>query len=67
MAEQQSLEQIQGRLNQRQLPFKATWADGVPGAVLFTPKATKGVYVGWDPAVAPDFESILTFLASYGA
>lgn len=59
-----TMEQIQGRLNQREVPWLATPSDGL--AVMFTPKSGTGVSVFWDRGQppAPSFDAIVEFLAS---
>ncbi len=43
-----TLEQIQGRLNQREIPWRAVPMSGGGSAVTFTPKDGRGVSVVWD-------------------
>ena len=62
-----SLEQIQGRLNQREIPWLATESGQNDAAVTFTPNDRSGVSVVWDrghPA-ARSLDDIIEFLASY--
>ncbi len=54
-----TMEQIQGRLNQREVPWLATPSDGL--AVMFTPKSGTGVSVFWDRGhpPTPSFDEIV--------
>lgn len=64
---QATLQQIQGRLNQREVPWVATQPSPHDLAVTFTPKDGGGVSVVWDrghPA-ARSLDEIVEFLGSY--
>ena len=64
---QATLQQIQGRLNQREVPWVAAQVGPNHPAVTFTPKDARGVSVIWDrghPA-ARSLDEIVEFLASY--
>jgi hypothetical protein len=64
---QATLQQIQGRLNQREVPWVAAHLSPNDPAVTFTPKDGGGVTVVWDrglPAARP-LDDIVEFLASY--
>lgn len=62
-----TLEQIQGRLNQREIPWLATQPSPSDSAVTFTPKDGSGVSVVWDRghAAARSLDDVIEFLASY--
>ena len=62
-----TLQQIQGRLNQREVPWVATQVSRDDPAVTFTPKDGRGVTVVWDrsPPAGRSLDDIVEFLASY--
>jgi hypothetical protein len=64
---QATQQQIQGRLNQREIPWVATQQNPNDPAVTFAPKDFRGVTVVWDQAhPAPrSLDEIVEFLASY--
>lgn len=61
-----TMEQVQGRLNQREVPWLAAQVSDDDLAVKFTPKDGRGVSVFWDRGhhSAPSFDAIVEFLAS---
>lgn len=64
---QATVQEIQGRLNQREIPWVAAQRTAHDPAVTFTPNDGGGVSVIWDrgsPA-ARSLDEILEFLASY--
>lgn len=64
---QLTLEQIQGRLNQREVAWRAALVRTGDLAVVFTPKDGSGISVNWDRARgdAKSLDDIVEFLASY--
>jgi hypothetical protein len=64
---QLTLEQIQGRLNQREVPWQAALVRKGDPAVIFTPKDGSGISVNWDRGRkdAKSLDDIVEFLASY--
>lgn len=62
-----TVQEIQGRLNQREVPWLAAQLNPNDPAVTFTPKDGRGVSVVWDrghPA-AKSLDEVVEFLASY--
>ncbi len=60
-----SEEQIQGRLNQREIPFKVTFTHP-RGAVMFAPtKGARALHVLWDPALGYPLDQVIDWLATY--
>lgn len=58
-------EQIQGRLNQREIPFKVVSID-TEGAVTFVPtKGARALQVVWDPALGYSLAQVIDWLATY--
>lgn len=63
MEEVPTVEQVQGRLNQREIPFKVSSTEG---ALTFVPtKGTRAVQVVWDPALGYPLAEVIDWLASY--
>jgi hypothetical protein len=57
-------EEIQGRLNQREIPFKVSI--DAEGAMTFVPtKGARALQVVWDPAVGYQLEQVIDWLATY--
>ena len=62
-----TIEEIQGRLNQREIPWLAEEVSPGDSAVTFKPKDRSAISLGWDRSVAglPSFDEVVDFLASY--
>lgn len=59
-----TVEQIQGRMNQRQIPFKVSISP--EGIMTFVPtRGSQAIQVVWDPALGASLVEVIDWLATY--
>jgi hypothetical protein len=58
-----TVDHVQGRLNQREIPFKAS---STAGAFTFVPtKGIRALQVVWDPTLGYPLAEVIDWLATY--